>query len=320
MAILNKLYPLILLPLLSACEEIFMPDMPSEPVLCVNSMITAGKPIDISISKSRLYTDSPEKSIVTDAEVSIYANGVLQDDSYIAREGDFIKIVAESPAAGRGEAEVTVPKAIPTPTASWEIINFECHEMENNTVYGQFKLKVDLKIDDPEGDNYYKLSFNNLAPAGEDPGLYEAIEYYGSVFGGLLYNMEPIFSEHISIFESVMGSEAIGFALFTDRRFAGKSYTLRLLFDDCRFYLPKDKLYFNANLIVHSVSPSYYNWANYTWQRDLGSMEDFSDYGFGDPIWGYSNVSSGAGVVAAQAESVCAIDLTEYIKVKVSAL
>ena len=62
------------------------------------------------------------------------------------------------------------------------------------------------------------------------------------------------------------------------------------------------------------MSPSYYNWANYIWQRDSGTLTELGDYGFGDPIWGYSNVSSGAGVVAAQSKSVCTIDLTDFIQ------
>lgn len=68
------------------------------------------------------------------------------------------------------------------------------------------------------------------------------------------------------------------------------------------------------SLNLFSISPSYYNWANYVWQRDNGALTDFSDYGLGDPIWGYSNVSSGAGVVVDQSKSAHTIDLTEFIK------
>ena len=60
MAILKKIYPLLALPLLTGCEEAFTPDMPHTPALCVNSLITAGEPVEAKISKSRLYTDSPK--------------------------------------------------------------------------------------------------------------------------------------------------------------------------------------------------------------------------------------------------------------------
>ena len=39
-----------------------------------------------------------------------------------------------------------------------------------------------------------------------------------------------------------------------------------------------------------------------------------ADIGFADPTWGYSNVSTGAGVVAAQSTTSVTIDLTEFLK------
>jgi hypothetical protein len=315
MAILKKIYPLVALPLLTGCEEVFTPDMPHTPVLCINSMITAGEPIDTKISKSRLYTDSFQKSEVNDAEVRIYANGELQLDSYIPKEGDNIRIVAESPTVGRGEADVSIPTSIPTPTSTWEAFDISCWESDNDVVYIQFKLKINLRIEDPDGENYYKFSFNNDIQTDDDSDDFDASGNYGFVISSLLYNMEPIFSEHISIFESIMGGDAYGFTFFSDRQFAGTGYTLHLQFDNCWFCYPKGEIpNCKVNLIISSVSPSYYNWANYIWQRDNGTLTELGDYGFGDPIWGYSNVSSGAGVVAAQSKSVCTIDFTDFIR------
>lgn len=315
MAILKKIYPLLLPALLASCEEVFMPDMPHDPVLCVNSLITVGEPVEAKISKSRLYTDAPEKSEVRDADVRIYANGELQLDSYLPKEGDNIRIVAESPAVGRGEADVLIPASIPAPTATWEAYDVSCWQSDISGVSIVFKLKVDLRIEDPDGENYYKFSFNNDIQADEDTDDFEASGNYGFSIGSLLYDMEPIFSEHIGIFESIMGGDAEGFSFFSDRQFAGKSYTLHLQFDNCWFRYPKGMVPdCKVNLIVSSVSPSFYNWANYMWQRDRGTLSEFSDYGFGDPIWGYSNVSTGAGVVAAQSESVCSIDLSDLVR------
>jgi hypothetical protein len=315
MAILRKIYPLLALPLLTGCEEVFTPDMPHTPVLCINSMITAGEPIEAKISKSRLYTDSFQKSEVNDADVRIYANGELQLDSYIPKEGDNIRIVAESPTVGRGEADVSIPTSIPTPTSTWEAFDISCWESDNDVVYIQFKLKINLRIEDPDGENYYKFSFNNDIQTDDDSDDFDASGNYGFVISSLLYNMEPIFSEHISIFESIMGGDADGFTFFSDRQFAGTGYTLHLQFDNCWFCYPKGEIpNCKVNLIISSVSPSYYNWANYIWQRDNGTLTELGDYGFGDPIWGYSNVSSGAGVVATQSKSVCTIDFTDFIR------
>ena len=45
-----------------------------------------------------------------------------------------------------------------------------------------------------------------------------------------------------------------------------------------------------------------------------GTLTDLGDVGFGEPLWAYSNVSTGAGVVAAQTVTTSTIDLTDFIK------
>ena len=314
MAILRKIYPFLILPFLTGCEEVFTPDMPHTPVLCVNSLITTGEAVEAVVSKSRIYTDTSDKTEVKDADLRIYANGVLQLDSYIPKEGDNIRIVAESPTLGRGEADLSMPMSIKAPTATWETYDVSCWKSDNDVVSVQFKLKVALRIEDPDGENYYKFSFNSGTQTNENSDNLDASGNYGFEISSLVYKMEPIFSEHIGIFESIMGGDADGFTFFSDRQFSGKSYTLNLQFDHCWFRYPTGEIpECKVNLIINSVSPSYYNWANYVWQRDNGTLSDLSDYGLGDPIWGYSNVSSGAGVVAAQSKSVCMIDLTDFI-------
>lgn len=325
MAILKKIYPLLVLPLLTGCEEVFTPDMPHTPVLSVNSLITAGEPIEASVSKSRLYTDTASNAtVVKDAVVNIYSNGQLQLDSYIPKEGDDIRITVQSPTSGQVDAKVTIPSAVPIADVKWTTSDVEIHsyqfgEIELNRWEHNisFKLNVELTILDPPGENYYKLGYGipDFDGDSDEDGNYSFSGNYGLWISGLQYNLEPIFSEHIGIFESIMGGDAEGFTFFTDRQFSGKSYTLHLQFDKCVYrcidiIMPDPCLQLN----LFSVSPSYYNWANYVWQRDNGSLTDFSDYGLGDPIWGYSNVSSGAGVVAAQSKSVCTIDLTDFIQ------
>ena len=67
-------------------------------------------------------------------------------------------------------------------------------------------------------------------------------------------------------------------------------------------------------LYLTTVSTSYYNWAVYKWNVDEGIMGDLSDIGLAESKWGYSNVSTGAGVVAAQSSSKATIDLKEFLK------
>ena len=315
MAILKKLFPVLLLPFITACEEVFTPDMPHKAVLCINSLITSGEPINIETSKSRLYTETSEKSEVNDADIRIYANGKLQLDSYIPHEGDSIMIVAESPSVGRGEAEVAIPFAISTPTATWEVIDLEMQESNYGIISCQFKLKIELKIEDPEGENYYRFTYDNSTKPDDETEGFKASGNYGFGIGSFQYDMEPIFSEHIGIFESLMGGDSEGVSFFSDRQFSGKDYTLHLVYDNCWARFPKKEIpKCDLNLIINTISPSYYNWANYKWQRDNGTLSELSDYGLGDVIWGYSNVSTGAGVVAAQTKTIYTINITDYFK------
>ena len=55
MAILKYLYPVTFALLLSGCYEDFVPKIDVGPVLCINSVITAGQPIDVSVSHSWMY-------------------------------------------------------------------------------------------------------------------------------------------------------------------------------------------------------------------------------------------------------------------------
>lgn len=316
MAILKKyIFPLLASAFLTDCDEVFTPDMPHKPVLSINSLIINGEPIEVHVSRSRLYTDNSGQAEVTDADVRIYADGQLQLDSYIPRENDNIKIVAESPVLGRAESDVTVPGRIPALDIKWEAYDVSCGEYceyFGEFVHVNFKLKVLLTIDDPKEENYYKLTYLSTPDVELLPDGYPMTVL--SIYN-FQYEMEPIFSEHIGIFESIMGGDAYGFTFFSDRQFSGKAYTLNLQFNNCNFHyykgeVPDCKVHF----VIHNISPSYYNWANYIWQRENGALNELGDIGLGDPIWGYSNVSSGAGVIAAESQTTVTLDLTDFIR------
>jgi len=61
-----------------------------------------------------------------------------------------------------------------------------------------------------------------------------------------------------------------------------------------------------------SVARSFYDRALYIWQRDAGILGDLGDLGFAEPMWGYSNVSTGAGTVAARALTTCTVSLRDF--------
>lgn len=321
MAILRYIIPIVSVFLLTGCYEDFNPEIDTKPVLCLNSLITAGEPIEVEVSHTWMFNDEKAENNhkVTDASVTILANERIVGSDYLPKEGDKIRIVAESPTYGNALAEVTVPFATPvgnvkvTPTIKniWKgDEDFFLYEMFAGVT---FNLNVEMDIDDPaENDNYYNFGYNWSGVANDgSPTL---------SIGQFEYNSEPIFKEHIGVFETIMGNdEDTGFVFFTDRQFSGRTYTLHLNFSNNVFRVKSQEydetlLECGVNLYLTTVSKSYYSWAVYKWNVDEGIMGDLSDIGLAESKWGYSNVSTGAGVIAAQSSSKFTIDLKEFLK------
>ena len=328
MVILKRILPLFIASLLTSCYETFTPDIDTTPVLCINSLITAGKSIDVRVSRTWLYTDdSTTDHSVDDAEIFIYVNGALESPDYIPREGDTIKVIAQSNTYGSAEAEVCVPYFVPAKSLKSNSVLINSWRTENDdsteTISVDFNLHVDMEIADPASTkNYYQLSilgYNKSSDYTDDFGASPNLPEISFNFGSLKYEAEPIFTEHIDVFESIMGNaDCSGFTFFTDRQFSGKTYTLHLAFENGSYFLRTDKSdpeMFDCGLILtlHTISKSYYNWINYLWHRDEGLIGELGDVGFGDPMWGYSNVSTGAGIVAAQSYATYTVSLNDFM-------
>ncbi len=326
-------YIILLLPavVLSGCYEDFDPAIDTAPVLCMNSLITAGAPIEVSVTHTWMFNDekSGRDHAVTDAVVTVFANGSRVGADYLPQEGDRIRITAESPTYGTATAEVTVPVATPTGTikVSPTVTNvwkgdedFSRYEMLADVT---FNLNIEMDVDDPAGtDNYYLFGYNWSSPHVDEEPDDEYWNFNSPTLqiGSFEYNSEPIFKEHIGVFETVMGNdEDTDFLFFSDRQFPGKKYTLHLNFSDNSFRIrsqayDESLLDCEVNLYLTTVSQSYYNWAVYRWNVDEGITGDLSDIGLAESKWGYSNVSTGAGVVAAQSFSKATVNLKEFLK------
>ncbi|MDE6085494.1 MAG: DUF4249 domain-containing protein [Muribaculaceae bacterium] len=323
MAILKHISPLLSFLLLTGCYEEFNPEIDTKPVLCLNALITAGEPIEVEVTHTWLFTD--EKSMrdhdVNDAIVTILANESNVGSDYIPREGDNIRIIAESQAYGSATAEVVVPYA--TPIGKVKVIPVVTNIWENNEYYEMmaditFNLSIELDINDPaRTDNYYNFGYNWSSWATDGSQTLS--------IGQFEYNSEPIFKEHIGVFETIMGNdEDMNFVFFTDRQFSGSTYTLHLNFSNNVFRVKSQEydeslLECGVNLYLTTVSKSYYSWAVYKWNADEGILGDLSDIGLAEPMWGYSNVSTGAGVVAAQSSTKYTIDLKDFLKNTINA-
>ena len=313
----------------SGCYTDFAPDIEARPVLCLNSLITAGETISVDVTRSWVYTDvNGEKNHeVNDAVVNIFANGVRVEDDYLPEEGDEIRIRVFSPTYGEAEATVKVPVApvlkdiecVPT------VKEGRVHEYEHTfctTIDFDLGIRVTLE-DSPEWQNYYHYGLEHYAEfvAGSDSTKGELSREEPSCIirdGILQYEAEPIFSEHISEFDAMMGGDAYGFAFFTDRQFSGTDYRLNLQYRNVQALITctPDNIeeVCDSGFIVclSSVSESYYNWFNYCWQIYSGAIWDLSEMGLADPVKGYSNVSTGAGVVAARSTAKVRIPTDDF--------
>lgn len=327
MAILRYIFPITLLMLLTGCYETFEPKIDTKPVICINSLITAGEPIEVEVTHTWAFNNEYEGNNhnVDDAVISIYVNGTLQHEDYIPKEGDDIRIVAESGKYGSAEASVTVPEAVPISAIEFtpDILSIRKNEEQPMDAYISFNMKIAMKIADTHiSDDFFRLDYNCWSPAGDEGNgdEYNASHPTYAYFspGTLDYDAEPIFKEHISVFESVMGGEDEIMTIFSDRQFAGKEYTLNLRFKNASYSVTApeyDSGLYDCSMVftLATVSRSYYDRALYVWQRDTGVIGDLGDLGFAEPIWGYSNVSSGAGVVAARSFSTSTLSLKEFI-------
>lgn len=317
---------MLLAVLSTGCYEDFAPEIDTQPVLAINSLITAGQPIVAEVTHTWVYSEGWTNAVdytVDDAVVSIYANDAVVDGDYLAREGDKIRIVAESKKYGSAWAEVAVPYAVAEPDLEYSAtLVSDWRQNDNWAMNSDVRFNVDISLslsDNPATADYYKLSYGTFVNInfGTDGAFIDSpVDFYPGTFDE---KIEPIFSEHISVFESMMGSDAYRFTYFTDRQFSGKSYTLHLRFTDARYNVRNpvyDESLLDCGYVLElqTISPSLYNWANYMWQTDNGVTGDIIDLGFGDPIWGYSNVSTGAGVVAARATSSVRVNLKDFLK------
>lgn len=323
MGILNKIYPLFFIFFLTGCFDDFKPDVSTKPVLCINSLITAGEPIDVSVTHTWFYTDeaSIENHEADDAVVTIYVDGEIVASDYLPKEGDTIRIVAESRKYGDAEAEVTVPVSVPIVSLTWEaeVTDFQEWGNINQSTYDfRMNLHARLKFKDPQGaDNFYQFAYVDFPkdPSTDEITYLQNLNFYSGTF---YYESEPIFSEHIGELDAMTNAVAYGFSFFTDRQFSGDYYTLNLQYGGMHVYIgngkpgvvPDD---FGLEMTLSSVTESFYKWSNYLWHEDDGSIGDLADIGLADPMWGYSNVSTGAGVVAAQSKTTMSINLRDSL-------
>ena len=335
---------------LTSCYTNFEPDLESTPVVCINSLLKAGEKIKVEVTRTWRYTEgTPTVGLdisLKDAIVYLYVNDELEEKlsfhqlsedndgwwnypsngvdcyfaaQYIPKSGDKIKIVAMDKTYCEASAEVTIPYPVEIDEVKTKITKFDAsYDQTNDTYIADFEMMLSVKFTDPISiSNYYIFDMQTSASIfqhSEDEHYHQSIE---SIRIDPDYGFEPIFSEHISPLETII-TDAYGlYTVFSDRQISGNQYSLEIPLSGsyrCDYrYHPEIDQKLNLNIDLGHISTAYYNYMMSLWANTEGISGALGGVGLGDAVFEFSNVSTGAGIVATQANSTYELDIREIV-------
>lgn len=330
---------------LTGCFTDFDPKIDATPVLCLNSNIVAGEPIRLYITRSWVWNEGkPGETIsidVNNAEVKLIVNGdfverlkyeeietinyygTVKDiekvytSTYAPAPGDVIRLEAESPEYGGAWAETTVPMPVPITNVEWTRTNFN-HFVDFQESY-YCDLSFQVSFTDPAGtDNYYQFEADienlpNWTPDNED------YKHHGYVdMASILFHYEPLFSEHMSALDMALDNY-FDYTIFTDRQIEGKTYPLHFVIERMRYIVSdpevdpeeEDAL---LHITLRAISKDYYNHVLSIWEANDGVVGSLGSVGLGEMVYTHSNVSTGAGIVAASTPSTVTLRFSQLLQ------
>lgn len=352
MAILRNTYLLLLLAMfslgLTSCYQDFDPKIESTPVLCMNAEITPGDSINLFLTRTWRWDEDDQYRIdndVRDAEVRLIVNGeyketlrhtvLLTEDyrpsnpygqerkcyqsTYRPASGDVIRIEASSPQYGEAWAETKVPFPVPIDRVEPQIQEFRAYGdttgfpavMETCEFMMKFKLLVYF-TDPADSTNYYDFMMGTSGYSNYDNEAEAYTRDFVTDFSG-----EPLFTEHVSVLESAI-ADTYGYTIFSDRQINGLTYPLRTSLDCTFLYrnpfgLEEPEKYGIVATLRH-VDSAYYNHVLSLWEANDAIVGALGGVGLASPVYAYSNVSTGAGLVTAYAISRFTLPLVDIIR------
>ena len=354
MRTIYKKHSLILLTylmFLSSCYTNFEPDIKSNPVVCINSLLSAGEKIKVEVTRTWRYTEgTPTVGLdisLKEAEVYLYVNEELEEKlvlclrseesvdifqyhpengvdcyfaaQYIPRSGDKIKIVAIDKTYGEAHAEVTIPYPVEIDDVDTIITKLNSSFDQNNDIYeADFDMMLSVKFTDPVAiSNYYIFDMQTRASVEKNTEN----EYHPTSVESLKinpdYSFEPLFSEHITPLETII-TDAYGlYTVFSDRQISGKQYCLGVPLSGSYWCDYNNHSGIDERLLLNvefgHITKAYYNYMMSLWANTEGISGALGGVGLGDAIFEFSNVSTGAGIVAAKANSIYELDIRKII-------
>lgn len=325
---------------LSSCYSDFDPGIDSTSVLCMNAAVTAGKPLQVELTRTWRWDELLEidnSSItVKDAVVKLYVNDQYTEDlvyrevemdfdpwihdqrvlrvycadNYVPASGDHIRLEAFSEKYGYASAVESIPGSVTIDRIEPVV---SAVSVAGN-IY-RFDLSLLIYFTDPDDvTNFYQLNVSS------SPYLRDDKSEARSGFSSLTVDMsnEPLFTEHVSTLESVL-AETWGYSFFSDRQISGQSYPLHIMIKDCEFYYSNpDNLpeYEDVGLDIDlmSLSESYYKHVLSVWEVNDGLVGSLGSVGLGEIVPAYSNVSSRAGIVAGNSVASVRLSIPRLLK------
>lgn len=348
MDFLKYIISFVALPLvLTGCYTEFEPDIKSEPVLCMNSLLVADEPLWVEVTRTWNWSEgTPGETVdisVDDAEVELYVNGQFveklvrktsdseddaDDDSfyktnggftgdYIPQPGDCIKLVASSKRYGEASGEVTMPARVDIENVEFfpgEVTVTDGWGLSGSSAWAIINLDMLVSFTDPaDGTNFYKQETDVVRGNSyrDDDFIFwgETISWWADT------NREPLFSEYLSVLETVFSGN-YGYTIFTDRSINGKTYSLHLSYRIDYYISNPDNdpdLESEMEISLCAISPSYYNHVLSVWVANEGVAGTLGSVGLGQPVFENSNVSTGAGVLAASTPSRFTFSLKQFL-------
>lgn len=271
----------------------------------MNAVATAGTPFAVSITQSYPYTqvlnfDSGEsdslrygKSAITSANATLTVNGsqtyALQYDSqslmyksdYVPQDGDRLSISVSTTLWGSSSASATVPAVQPI-----EMVDYSVYK---TAAADSLKADITLRLNDPQGDNYYRLVTRTVRQTADGTLLAsdvftssDELFYDGSLNTGY-GDWEPYVSN-----------------VFDDHLFDGTQREVTLHVARAIGDGQVRSLYVE----LQSVSPELYFY--------LKSMQAYritNNYDYSENLYIYSNVDNGYGIVGGMAASRVSIPI-----------
>lgn len=302
--------------LISSCTTDFEPEINEDPLVVLNALVHSDSIISAQVSRSWI-TGSREnendlsKVILPDAVTEYAVNDgewlpmVYDPESQkyvadrVAREGDRVSMRTRS-RYGVAEGSTRVPFAVPIDKVEYSVetsIDTNSFIYIDNNSYDYFHyLKVTIR---------YRLTFTDRP--GDD--------FY--LVAGNPYLDDPIISENETAMDGVLNKYHYC-SFFSDSSIKNKSYTLTLFSDyfcvpdgEGGYYLPYEITHHNMkeNIRLIAMSSDYYYYILSLFKKYSGIEGILDNFGLAEPRSVFSNVSSGAGVVAAGSVTAYSLDV-----------